>query len=118
MTAECIPDQGFRVWSRGGVPVVTPPPEVDFGNAENFAAALAAAGRDQAVVVVDMAATEFLDSSGIGALAAAVGRAHAAGGELRLVVGSLAVRRVLAMTGMDSICVLFDQLSEATAGRR
>jgi anti-sigma B factor antagonist len=117
MTAERVPEQDFRVWSLGGLPVVTPPPEVDVGNAERFGAALAAAGRDHATLVVDMTATEFCDSSGLSALAAALGRAQAAGGELRLVVGSSAVRKVLAVTGMDSVCAMYDRLPEAIAAR-
>lgn len=115
MTAECVPEQDSRVWSVGGVPVVTPPREVDVTNAERFGAALAGAGRNQPVLVVDMTSTEFCDSSGIGALAVAVGRARSAGGELRLVVGSPAVRKVLAMTGIDTICVLCDTVPEAIA---
>ncbi|HEX3489151.1 MAG TPA: STAS domain-containing protein [Streptosporangiaceae bacterium] len=117
MTTECVPEQEFRVWSLGGLPIVTPPLEVDVGNAESFGAALAAASRGNVTVVVDMTATEFCDSSGLSALAAALCRAQAAGGELRLVVGSPVVRKVLAVTGMDSVCVMFDQLPEAIAAR-
>lgn len=116
MTTECVPEQEFRVWSLGGVPVVTPPLEVDIGNAEKFGAELAAAARDAATLVVDMTATEFCDSSGLTA-AGAVCRAQTAGGELRLVVGSSAVRRVLAVTGMDSVCAMFEGLPEAIAAR-
>jgi len=116
MTTECVPEQVFEVRSLGGVPVVTPPVELDIGNAEQFGAVLAAAGREQATLVVDMTSTEFCDSSGIGVLAVAVSRAQAAGGELRLVVGSPAVRKVLAITGMDSICVMFDRLPDAVPG--
>jgi anti-sigma B factor antagonist len=115
MTTECVPEGGFEAGSLGGLPVVTPPAEIDVANAEAFSAALAAAGRDQATIVVDMTSTEFCDSSGISALAGAVLRAQSAGGELRLVVGSPAVRRVLNVTGMDQICVMFDQLAEAIA---
>jgi anti-sigma B factor antagonist len=117
MTTECVPEQDFRVWSLGGLPIVTPPSEVDQGNAEKFGAALAAAGRAHATVVVDMTSTEFCDSSGLGALAAAMCRARAAGGELRLVVGSPAVRKVFAVTRLDSVCVMFDRLPEAIAAR-
>lgn len=99
------------------MPIVTPPLEVDIGNAEAFGAALTAASRDHTTVVVDMTSTEFCDSSGLSALAAALCRAQAAGGELRLVVGSPVVRKVLAVTGMDSVCVVFDQLPEAIAAR-
>jgi len=115
MTTESVPEQEFRVWSLGGMPIVTPPLEVDLGNAEAFGAALAAASRGHATVVVDMTSTEFCDSSGLSALASAMCRAQAAGGELRLVVGSPVVRKVLAVTGMDSVCAMFDRLPEAIA---
>ena len=52
-------------FSPGGVPIMTPPLEVDIGNAEAFGAALTAASRDHTTVVVDMASTEFCDSSGL-----------------------------------------------------
>jgi anti-sigma B factor antagonist len=117
MTTECVPEQPFRVWSLGGLPIVTPPSEVDVGNADQFGAALAAAGRDHATLIVDMTSTEFCDSSGLSALAAALCRAQAAGGDLRLVVGNSSVRKVLALTGMDSVCVMFDRLPEAIAAR-
>ena len=118
MTAECVPDRGFQTWSLGGLPIVTPPAEIDAANAEAFGAVLIDASRDQATIIVDMTYTEFCDSSGVTALASAVRRARAAGGEVRLVVGSPAVRRVLAVTGMDSVFAMFDRLHEAIAAAR
>ena len=106
MTTECVPEQGLSVWSRGALPIVTPPPEIGTLNAEGSFAALTAARREQASIVVDMTATEFCDSGGISALAGAVRAPRPPGGELRLVVGGLSARKVLAITGMDGVCVM------------
>lgn len=109
------PGQRFLVRSAEGVAVVTPPAEIDLANAGALREALAAAGRDHVVVVVDLAANEFCDSTGISALVMARKQARAAGGEVRLVLGSPAVRRVFKVTGVDQMFRIFDSLPEAVA---
>ena len=54
-------------------------------------------------VLIDLEATEFLDSSGIGALLWAHHRLEAAGGHLTLVNAHGTVARTLHMTGADRI---------------
>lgn len=107
--------QEFRVWSLGGLPVVSVPVEVDIGNAEGLDAALAAAGAGHPTVVADMSGTEFCDSSGLRVLLSAASRARAGGGELRLVTEAVPVLRVLAVTGVDRLFPIFATLPEALA---
>ena len=109
------PGERFLVRSVEGVAVVTPPAEIDLANAGALREALAAAGRDHVVVVVDLAANEFCDSTGISALVMARKQARAAGGEVRLVLGSPAVRRVFKVTGVDQMFRIFDSLPDAVA---
>jgi anti-sigma B factor antagonist len=54
-------------------------------------------------VLIDLAATEFLDSSGIGALLWAHHRLEAAGGHLTLVNARGTVARTLQLTGADRV---------------
>jgi hypothetical protein len=54
-------------------------------------------------LVVDMTQTQFCDSSGLHALAAAHKSARAEGREVLLVVPAAAVLRVFAITGMDQV---------------
>jgi hypothetical protein len=65
VVTDHIPDQGFRVSSRDGVPVVTAPGEIDAANAEALDDALAAASADHPTIIVDMTRNVFCDSSGL-----------------------------------------------------
>jgi anti-sigma B factor antagonist len=85
--------------------VVAAPPDIDASNAGWLRAVLLeAAARGDATFVVDMTATQFCDSAGLGVLVRAHKRALADGGELRLVIpASAMVRRVFALTGIDRV---------------
>ena len=79
----------------GGVPVVTAPEEIDITNAPGLRSALLeAAEHGHGTLVLDMTRTQFCDSSGLHTLLAARKRAHAAGGELLLVLSATHVLRV------------------------
>jgi len=54
-------------------------------------------------IVVDMAATEFVDSSGLGALIGALKSARLAGGDLRIAAVPDGVRTVLRLTNLDRV---------------
>jgi anti-sigma B factor antagonist len=94
--------------------VVTLPDEIDMDNAERVGEDLQAAfAPGVTVVVADMTATTFCDSRGIRALVLAHKRAAASGAELRLVVPSPGVLRVLALLGLDRVAAIYPSLSEA-----
>lgn len=109
-------DGDFPVDLVGGVPVVTTPPEMDMVNAPKLEAALLeAASGGHGVLVADMTRTRFCDSAALHALVAAHKRAQAEGGELLLVIGSAAVRRLFEITGADQVIANFSSLDEALA---
>ncbi|WP_458114486.1 STAS domain-containing protein [Arthrobacter sp. R1-13] len=54
-------------------------------------------------VVVDLADTDFMDSSGLGALIAGLKTARAAGGDLRIARAQAQVLTVLQLTNLDQI---------------
>ena len=115
MVTESLPEQSFRVGSFGGLPVVTSPDDVNISNTEQLRAALMAASSDQATLIMDMSDTAFCDSTGISVLVMAMKRAQAEGGELRLVMGGPAVRRIFKATGVDGVFRIFGTLAEAAA---
>jgi anti-sigma B factor antagonist len=97
--------------------IVVFPPEVDISNAARFGADLLAEFRPGvAVVIADMTLTEFCDSSGIRQLLIANDRAKGSLAQLRVVVTSEAVRRVLYVTGVDQVLDIRASMGEALTG--
>ena len=111
-----VPDAGFPVEVIKSVPVVAAPEDIDITNAAALRAALlqAAAG-GHGTFVVDMSHTQFCDTAGIHALVAAHKRASAEGGQMLLVIGGTAVRRIFSITGLDRVIPHFSSLEQALA---
>ena len=67
-------------------------------------------------VVVDLEGVDFLDSSGLGALVAALKLARSRSGELRIVCDQQrSVRKVLEVTGLERVLDRYDTVAAATA---
>ena len=99
-----MPHERFPVAWLGEAAVITLPEEIDISNSEQVREELLSLlNRGPAVLIVDMADTTFCDSAGVNALVRAHKRATANGAEIRLVVASLGVQRVLAITGVDRL---------------
>jgi anti-anti-sigma factor len=110
-----MPDVSSPSGVISAVPVVTAPEEIDITAAYRLRAALAAAVRGHATVVVDMTRTHACDTAGLHVLVRAHRRALAQGGELRLAMPSPDVRRLFAITGLDRVIRHFASLDEALA---
>lgn len=54
-------------------------------------------------IVVDLSATEFIDSSGLGALVSGLKSARQAGGDLRIARPTAQVETVLSLTNLDRV---------------
>jgi anti-anti-sigma factor len=70
-------------------------------------------GRSQ--VVVDLAETDFMDSSGLGSLVAGLKTARAAGGDLRIARPQTQVLMVLKLTNLDQILHPHETVEECIA---
>jgi anti-sigma B factor antagonist len=77
-----------------------------------LATALAAA--DPPRIVVDMSGVEFCDSTGMNVLLAAHRRAGEQGGDFVLAAPRPAVRKILQVTGLESVFTVHDDLAAAT----
>jgi anti-sigma B factor antagonist len=66
-------------------------------------------------LAVDLADMEFMDSSGLGVLIAALKRLKEHEGELVLVSPRDQMRRILKLTGLDKILTIAERLDEVTA---
>jgi anti-anti-sigma factor len=103
------------LWT-GQLAVVTLPREIDSSNSGQIGEQLLfVINRGAAVLVADMTGTVSCDYSGSDALARAYGRAVANGTQLRLVVTAPAVRRMLALNGLDRLAAVYPDLDGALA---
>ena len=90
--------------SQGGHAVVTATGELDLYTAPRLQAALAGLLREQATrIVVDLSGVEFCDSTGMNVLLSAMKRLKEQGGSLELAAPRPAVRRILQVTGLDTV---------------
>ncbi|MDF3307041.1 STAS domain-containing protein [Rhodococcus sp. T2V] len=68
-------------------------------------------------VVVDLSATDFIDSSGLGALISGLKAARQAGGDLRIAQPTEQVETVLALTNLNRVLRTHDSVDAAFDGR-
>lgn len=64
-------------------------------------------------VVVDLAGTSFVDSSGLGALVAGLKKARQAGGDLRIAGAGEQVTAVLALTNLNRVLRPYTSVGDA-----
>jgi anti-sigma B factor antagonist len=115
----------MRMRTRHGTtsPLVIPeivmlPAEIDLGNAGSTGHQLRAAfGPGTAVVIADMSATTFADSSAVRMLLEVTDAATAGQGELRIVIPGPRVLRVLQILGVDGMLAIFPTLDAALSAR-
>jgi len=101
----------------GSWAVVTLPPEIDVSNSQQIGQQLASVADQGAVMLIaDMTATTFCDTSGARELIAARKHAHAGGAEIRLVVKAHAVLRVFEIIGLGDLFDIFPDLATALSG--
>jgi anti-sigma B factor antagonist len=98
-------------------PVIVPlPAEIDMANAEDVGEQLRLAfAPDVTVVIADLGSTVFCDCAGSRQLVLAHKRAVASNRELRVVISSSTVLRVLAILGFDRVLEIYPDLAAALA---
>jgi anti-sigma B factor antagonist len=119
MTDVIHPDRCQRATARPLVvlEIASLPAEIDIGNCEAAGRKLLAAFRPRVLVVIaDMSATTFCDCSALREFLIANKHAQCAGGELRVVVGSRAVRRIVEVSGAGKVLRLYPDMSTALTG--
>jgi len=70
---------------------------------------------DSVILVVDLSAVPFIDSSGLGVLVTTLKRVREVGGTLDVVAAAPRVLKVFAITGLDVVIPLHASLDEALA---
>lgn len=97
-----------------GIPAVIVSGELDLGLAAAAAPQLNAAIRSDAhAVLIDLSATEFIDSSGLVLLLSAYRRLDRAGRKLAIVCPNRSAHRILALTRLDRVLPIHDTREHA-----
>jgi anti-sigma B factor antagonist len=96
-----------------GYAVVALRGELDMADAAVVAEALTAVAAGEPAIVVDLAGLEFIDSSGVAALARGRRQARRAGGDLVLAAPRQKVMRVLAVTRLAEALAVYATVEEA-----
>jgi anti-sigma B factor antagonist len=99
----------------GGRAIVRLSGELDVADAASVVAALAATVADQCEIIVDLAGLDFIDSSGLAALARVRKQARQAGGDVLLAAPQQQVLRVLALTRMLEVFSVHASVNEAAS---
>jgi anti-sigma B factor antagonist len=87
--------------------------ELDVADAASVVAALAAVVARQSEIIVDLAGLEFIDSSGLAALARVRKQARHGGGDVLLVAPQQQVLQLLALTRMIDVFSVHASVDEA-----
>jgi anti-sigma B factor antagonist len=100
----------------GRTAVVSLPVEIDITNADQVREDLLSVLNQGAVLLIaDLSRTTFCDSAGVSAVARSFRRAEASQSDMRLVVSTLAVQRVLALTGIDRLLDIYPSVAASLA---
>ncbi|HEX8073721.1 MAG TPA: STAS domain-containing protein [Thermoleophilaceae bacterium] len=87
--------------SEGGALIVAPKGEIDMATANRVAEALAGAGPEQRVIVLDLREVTFLDTSGVRLVVAEQRRAQEGSHRFAVVRGPAGVQRIFSISGLD-----------------
>jgi anti-anti-sigma factor len=100
----------------GRTAVVILPAEIDTTNADQVREdLLSVLNQGAALLIADLSKTTFCDSAGVAALARSFRRAEASQSDMRLVIGTLAVQRILTLTGIDRLLDIYPSVAAALA---
>lgn len=101
----------------GQAAVVKLPAEIDITNADRIREYLVfVLNQGAAVLIADLSMTTFCDSAGVRALLRTFRRADASNSAMRLVVATVAVDRIMAITGVDRLVDIYPNVTAALAG--
>ncbi|HEV7654390.1 MAG TPA: STAS domain-containing protein [Mycobacteriales bacterium] len=90
--------------------------EVDIHTSPMLRLALADLTGPERRLIVDLGDVQFLDSSGLGALVEGLNRAKDMDGDLSLVCPAGPMLKLLRITGLDQVFVLYATIEDAVTG--
>ena len=106
----------IQVTQTGGVTLVVPTGDLDMGTADQMKRTLSdLIEKGQSKLVMDLTGVAYVDSSGLGALVAAMKQARAVGGNLKLCGLQEDVRSIFEMTRLIKVMAVHADRQTAVA---
>jgi len=103
-----------REESDGKVVVIECPVRVDLSVSKDLREIMTASTeQDKFLLVVDMDETEFMDSSGLGALVSRIAATRSNSGDIRLACVKVSILKLLELTHLDKIFQVFESVQAA-----
>jgi len=100
-----------QVEELNGVPVITLEGEIDLSTSTRFKEVVyevIESGRKD--IVIDLNGLEFMDSTGLGVVVAALKKTSMEGGSIKLICSKRNIRKVFTVTGLDKVFPIYDNL--------
>jgi anti-sigma B factor antagonist len=100
-----------RIREVRGVPVVELEGEIDLSTSAVFKETVyevIESGRID--IVIDLSGLEFMDSTGLGVLVAALKKTSTEGGSIKLICDKRSILKVFTITGLDKVFSIYDNL--------
>ncbi|RJP27255.1 MAG: anti-sigma factor antagonist [Actinobacteria bacterium] len=95
----------------GGIPVVELEGEIDLSTSPVFKETVYGVIESGKIdVIIDLNALEFMDSTGLGVLVAALKKTSMEGGSIRLICNKRNILKVFTVTGLDKVFSIYDNL--------
>jgi anti-sigma B factor antagonist len=104
------------VAQRGASTVITLAGDIDLHTAPRLREVLSERARKPDVIVVDLTAVKFLDSSGVGAFVGAAPLILEAGGAFRLACPPPRVQKVFRISRLAEVIPIYDDVAAAITG--
>ena len=106
----------IQVTQTGGVTLVVPQGDLDMGTADHVKRMLTELiAKGQSKLVMDLTGVSYVDSSGLGALVAAMKQARAVGGNLKLCGLQDDVRSIFEMARLIKVMAVHSDRQEAVS---
>jgi anti-sigma B factor antagonist len=102
-----------KVKEAGGYPVIELKGEIDLSTSPVFKEKvyeIIESGRKD--IVIDLSGLEFMDSTGLGVLVAALKKTSMEGGSIRLVCSKKSIIKIFTITGLDKVFAIYNNLRE------
>jgi anti-sigma B factor antagonist len=102
-----------KVKEKGGFPVIELKGEIDLSTSPYFKEKVyevIESGKKD--IIINLSGLDFMDSTGLGVLVAALKKATMEGGSIRLVCNKKSIIKVFTITGLDKVFSIYNNLRE------